>query len=140
MYNITGGPLKCSDFFKERRGNTSEKHPRRVMVNMQEQIMEERRSTQRYNLGEGELIVANINGNEKVIRVLDISPEGMKIRVPEMLELGTEIFVKIEICPETAPFYAQGSVVRVEQVQGKCDAGVKFFIVRVYNFFDETKK
>jgi hypothetical protein len=101
--------------------------------------MEERRTAQRYNLGEGEYIVANINGSEKVIRVMNISPEGMLIRLPEMLELGAEIFVKIEICPDTAPFYAQGSVVRVTEVQGKCEAGVKFFIARVYNFFDEKK-
>jgi hypothetical protein len=101
--------------------------------------MDERRTVQRYILGEGELIVANINGAEKVIRVLDISPEGMRIRVPEMLELGSEIFVKIDICPDTAPFYAQGSVVRVSEVQGKCEAGVKFFIARVYNFFEDKK-
>jgi hypothetical protein len=101
--------------------------------------MEERRNVQRYNLGEGELIVANINGEEKVIRVLNISPEGMFIRLPEMLELGAEIFVKIDICPDTAPFYAQGSVVRVTEVNGKCEAGVKFFIARVYNFFEDKK-
>ena len=101
--------------------------------------MEERRSATRYNLGDDGFVVANINGKEIVVRVINVSTEGMKIRVPECLELGTEIFCKMDICPELSPFYAQGTVVRTEKVQDKWEAAVKFFIVRVYNFFDEKK-
>ena len=99
--------------------------------------MEERRKAVRHNLGDEGFIVANINGKELVIRVMNISPEGMRVRVPEPMEMGTEIFCKIDICPDTAPFYAQGSVVWIEKVNDKWEAGVKFFITRIYNFFNE---
>jgi hypothetical protein len=102
--------------------------------------MTDKRNAKRRNLGEGQLVIAYINGNEVVVRVLDVSPEGMRIRVPEFLNEGVTIYCKLEIYPDTPPFYIKGTIVRVSMIKGQVEAGVKFDLVRVFNFFKENKE
>ena len=102
--------------------------------------MEARRNSQPRNLGEGELTGVVIKGTETVVRVLEVSPEGMRIRVPEFLNTGTEIFCQIVIYQDVPPFYVKGKVVKAMMVKDQMEADVKFDIVRVYNFFNEKKE
>jgi PilZ domain len=102
--------------------------------------MEEQNNTQRRNLGEGELVTVINKGTEIVVRVLDVGPEGMRIRVPEFLNTGTEIFCQIVIYQGVPPFYVKGRIVKAAMVKDQMEADVKFDIVRVYNFFNEKKE
>jgi|GEM_PF-2363281 hypothetical protein len=97
--------------------------------------MHEKRKTVRRSLAPDDLIIVEINGKEKVARVIDVSEGGMRIRVPEVLSMGTEVFCKIDMRrQETPPFYAQGPVIRVSEEKNQCEAAIKFDTVRIYNF------
>ena len=99
--------------------------------------MSEHRKASRRSLGDDALITIEAKGRQIVAKALDVSHEGMRIRVPEFLEIGTEVFCEIDIYQDIPSFYVKGAVVRVFKDKDQWEAGVKFDIVRVYNFFDE---
>jgi hypothetical protein len=99
--------------------------------------MREHRKANRRSLGDETLIVVEVKGREMMAKALDVSPEGMRISLLELLEIGTEIFCKIDIYQNMSSFYAKGTIVRIVKDKGQWEAGVKFDIVRVYDFFHE---
>ena len=102
--------------------------------------MVEQRKAKRRSLGNDTYIIIEAKGAEIVARALDVSPEGMRLRIAEFLEIGTEIFSKIDIYQDMHPFYVKGTIVRIFKDRGQWEAGIKFDIVRVYDFFHDKKK
>jgi hypothetical protein len=99
----------------------------------------ENRKTNRRDLGNENVVVIEVNGKKMEVMALDVSPEGMRIRLPEFMGPKTEIYCMIDIFENTPPFYAKGTVVRAFKYKDQWEAGIKFHTVRVYDFKDEKK-
>ena len=102
--------------------------------------MSEKRRASRRNLGDEYNSEVIINGKKTTVKVLDVSSGGMKILVPEFLDPEQFLFCKIDIYPDSPPFYVKGSIIRMLRVKGQWELAVKFDSVMIHNFFDIKKK
>jgi hypothetical protein len=102
--------------------------------------MGENRKSTRRSLGDEYTSDVIINGKPTTVKVLDVSTGGMRILVPEFLDPESYLFCKIDIYPDSPPFYVKGSIIRMLRSEGQWELAVKFESVMIHNFFDIKKK
>ena len=97
--------------------------------------MPEKRKVTRRQVRQSDEMVVIYGGSRKALKVLDISPGGMRVSLPEPLKVGADIFGRVTIYPDVEPFYIAGKVVRTASSDGVNEAAIKFEKVRVHSFF-----
>jgi hypothetical protein len=102
--------------------------------------MRENRKAIRRSLGDEYISDVIINGKPTKVRILDVSSGGMRILVPEFLDPESFLFCKVDIYPDSPPFFVKGSIIRILRVKGQWELAVKFESVMIHNFFDIKKK
>jgi PilZ domain len=102
--------------------------------------MSEKRKAVRRSFGDEYTSDVIINGKKTTVRVLDVSSTGMRLLTPEFLDPESFLFCKIDIYPDSPPFYVKGSIIRMLRVKGQWELAVRFDSVMIHNFFDIKKK
>ncbi|MHB9155955.1 MAG: PilZ domain-containing protein [Endomicrobiales bacterium] len=79
-------------------------------------------------------------GKQDNAAVLDISMHGMKITYARPIDAGDDVYGKIVILPDIAPFFVKGKVVRVEPTGESREVSISFDKVRGHDFFEADRR
>lgn len=88
--------------------------------------MTEKRKFNRWHTEKQKDTVISGPGIEKKVKILDISAGGMKICLPQPINVGVVIRGEFKIFPHLGPFFVKGKVIRVTEKEGVWEVAIEF--------------
>jgi hypothetical protein len=98
--------------------------------------MDEKRRAKRWftnGQNKGSVVCA---GMKEDVNVVDVSTGGMKVACQRIPDIGSDVYGRLKLHPNIGPFYVQGKVLRVEQVDGIWNTAVEFNHISAYAFLE----
>jgi len=89
--------------------------------------MEEKRKFNRlYTNEDKKIFMSCAGGIEEEVQLLDLSANGMRVKLNRDLDSGIEIAAKIQVLSTTNIYYVKGKILRVEPRGDSFEASIQF--------------
>lgn len=89
-------------------------------------MIEEKRKFNRVHAGDKGSAIITCAGLREQVPVLDVSAGGMKIAFSRPVNVGAEVYGKLNVLPNIGPFFIRGRVVRTLESDGMWKSAIEF--------------